>query len=374
MKVIVVEPQCKNVEHLVFNSSVLLMLRNIFPHDAITLYAENEHIQYLRERVAIKSFGFELPRGTGHILTVKKILFDLFLTLKIKKQKPDYVICLSVTPFTVLFSKLLIYKAIILFFYHGVLESLYSRFYPYNYVYWLKPALLIKNSNCVNIVLGNNIKVALQRLLPCLKNIEVLDHPYPPCSDHIQDSFPAEIHIAAVGFSAIEKGSDKIFELEEKLADYTSTIQLFYIGNIKNDKRMSIPPNTKITIYGGDSPLPPDEFNTHIDTMHYCIFFYPPNSYRLTASGAIFDALTHLKPVIALRNSYFEYIFNKIGDIGYLCETVDEMAEIIKKISMKKDIAQYWKQQENISKGLKYFSPEFLESRLRDIIGGINKA
>ena len=42
-------------------------------------------------------------------------------------------------------------------------------------------------------------------------------------------------------------------------------------------------------------------------------------------------------PIIALRNDYFEYIFNKFGSIGYLVESVDEMAEIIYSVSTSKE-------------------------------------
>jgi glycosyltransferase involved in cell wall biosynthesis len=102
--------------------------------------------------------------------------------------------------------------------------------------------------------------------------------------------------------------------------------------------------------------------------MHYCIFLYPKNSYKLTASGALLESLAHLKPVISLRNSYLEYIFNKMGNIGYLCSTIEEMTVIIKEISQEQDTNIYIKQQENIRSGLWYFSTDYLEDELLKII------
>jgi len=106
--------------------------------------------------------------------------------------------------------------------------------------------------------------------------------------------------------------------------------------------------------------------------MHYCVYCYPVDSYRLTQSGTVFDALTHYKPVIALKNACFEYLFSKMGNIGSLCATMEEMASVIKKIVDEKDNALYREQQRNIRSGLKHFSLECVEGRLREMVGDIS--
>jgi hypothetical protein len=52
--------------------------------------------------------------------------------------------------------------------------------------------------------------------------------------------------------------------------------------------------------------------------------------YKYLASGAVFDAINAEKPIIALRNDYFEYLFSKFGAFGYLADSIDDMADIIR--------------------------------------------
>ena len=82
------------------------------------------------------------------------------------------------------------------------------------------------------------------------------------------------------------------------------------------------------------------EMRTRIDQLDFILFFYNSETYRLTASGTIFDAISRKKPIIALRNDYFEYIFNKFGSIGYLVDSIEEMATLIQHIHSNKEIQQ----------------------------------
>ncbi|MDL1914022.1 MAG: glycosyltransferase family 4 protein [Bergeyella sp.] len=74
------------------------------------------------------------------------------------------------------------------------------------------------------------------------------------------------------------------------------------------------------------------EFNEGVEKLDFILFFYDNEQYRLTASGAIFDAIEHEKVIIAIRNDYFEEIFQKCGDLGFLCKDDTEVFEIVNKI------------------------------------------
>jgi hypothetical protein len=366
-KVILFEPQCKGLEHLIFNSSILAMVSRIFAGNSVKIYGEEKHISLLQERVAISAVKVKLPKGC--FLGIKKVLFEFNSLLKIKKEKPGLLFLLSVTPFTIIISNILFRNTVFFFFFHGILETLYNKYYFYNYNYWLKPAFAFQGKNNINIVLGENIKQELEKFLPGVKNIYTLDHPYPRYSKGVLSNyFPMKVKIGTIGFGWIEKGSHLIFELEKKLQYINlNTIELHYIGQIL-DPDIKIPDDTLVKIHGNDKPLEENDFNILVDEMYYCIFFYPVSSYKLTASGAVFDALTHLKPVIAIRNAYFEYIFNKMGNIGYLCDSLEEILVCIQYLDRFKNINIYREQQKNIINGLKYFSIEYLETKLKDIV------
>ena len=112
------------------------------------------------------------------------------------------------------------------------------------------------------------------------------------------------------------------------------------------DKSFSIIGNTSdhveelkkknIILRGKDNYLDRKDFENLISKIDYALYFYSSNKYKLTASGAIFDAINARKPIIALENDYFIYLFKKYGTIGYLCKNIDEMAEVINNIRKEK--------------------------------------
>ena len=67
------------------------------------------------------------------------------------------------------------------------------------------------------------------------------------------------------------------------------------------------------------------------------LYFYNPETYRLTASGALFDAISFGKPSIYLSNDYFK---DAIGEspIGYGCDTVDDMVRKVDEIIQRGDM------------------------------------
>lgn len=64
--------------------------------------------------------------------------------------------------------------------------------------------------------------------------------------------------------------------------------------------------------------------------MHY--FFYNSDIYKFTASGPFIDVLIAGKPVLALKNNYFEYMFKKYGDFGVLLDSIDDMTILIREL------------------------------------------
>lgn len=59
----------------------------------------------------------------------------------------------------------------------------------------------------------------------------------------------------------------------------------------------------------GKGFVPRDELEARVKKLDFILYLYPTDSYQLMASGAILDALSLQKPIIALKNDYFDYIF-----------------------------------------------------------------
>jgi hypothetical protein len=54
--------------------------------------------------------------------------------------------------------------------------------------------------------------------------------------------------------------------------------------------------------------------------------------YKYLASGAVLDAINAEIPVIALKNDYFKYLFSRFGPFGYLVDSIDDIANVIREI------------------------------------------
>jgi len=364
-KIIIVEPERRNIEHLMFNSSVIQILYSIFYDANIVFYADKEHAELIEKETKIKLKKRHLDIKINKQKTIQKVITDFICMLRFARGKPDAIVYLSATPSILLLSKVFLKKIAIYYFFHDNLELLNEKYNIFNYFYWLRPALNIKRNNVAHIVLSESIKMELEKVAPGV-SFEAIDL---PCHSSIVDMssrvIPPVMNIGAIGFGHTKKGSHLIFELEN-LVSISRRVQLHHIGQFK-DNKILIPNDTNVKIHGGNRPLCPEEFNLQIEQMYYCIFFYPKHSYKLTASGAIFDALVRLKPVIAMRNAYFEYIFSKMGNIGYLCDSIEEMSIIINTLSGQ-DESDYFTQQQNIKIGLKKFSVEIIERQMKKII------
>ena len=69
----------------------------------------------------------------------------------------------------------------------------------------------------------------------------------------------------------------------------------------------------------GTSHLPRADFIARLASLDYVILPFRPGYYDLAASGALIDAITWLKPVIATNLPFVEALFTRHGDLGHLC-------------------------------------------------------
>ena len=83
----------------------------------------------------------------------------------------------------------------------------------------------------------------------------------------------------------------------------------------------------------GNRLLPYNEYSKLAEQMDAMLLLYSVDSYRLTASGAVLDAIWNEKPIFALENYYFKYLFQKFGAMGQLFTDVESLAAYLNQIS-----------------------------------------
>ena len=90
------------------------------------------------------------------------------------------------------------------------------------------------------------------------------------------------------------------------------------------------------------------ERNKLLVQIDYALFTYKLNSYKYTASGALIDAINFEKPIIALSNDYVKSYFDIYGNIGYLCNSYEELKNKIITITKNFPKEEYEIQVKNI--------------------------
>lgn len=337
--------------HEVINFSVVTMCAEIF--DRVTYISgktasQNMHMmyqkapQYYSDSISLVSHSvWERDSKLGFFV---RIIWGFFVTLYNYLVVPgrdvvlyNYTNALSMP--VILFLNIFLKKKIV-FLMHGELELQYidniSFFKP---VYWYKLfhrlsfKYLVTKTPAVILVLGDSIKQNLCKLYPEItSNVISICHPY-----IIEDSFEpckkkrasGPLQIGTVGLMTKLKGFDSLVSLAERFQEDIKNGKLI-IKSIGKVSGVDMSSCEGIQWIGGDSSLPRDVFEDYIKQLDFILYLYPSSLYKLTASGAILDAIKMHKPIISLRNDYFDYLMDGGNNIGFLVNDIDEMVQVIK--------------------------------------------
>jgi hypothetical protein len=168
-------------------------------------------------------------------------------------------------------------------------------------------------------------------------------------------------------FGAANKGGIDLFHrLALKMPQKSHPAEFVLVGYL--------PSETDALRYGRDiggvstAPLSPDEYDARASSVTYLVWAANPDNYRLAASSSFLDALSYVKPGLYLRNDYVEYYFKQMGDIGYLCNSHEEIEDMARSLVAKFPRERYLEQCRNIVRGRSIFEPAIVGNQLRTIV------
>lgn len=347
----------KNVEHYEFNKNILKTINNCFKKEKINYFGDAEQISF---------FDKEKNVIYNEIYIVKynkiKILFNyIFNLLKINKYDSNKIFILNAWPIIIFLSKLIFNsKKEIYFILHGMdrIEKKNKGMYKYlNFFFNFKN----NKSKHKYIVLGENIKKNLIKIFPDIKEqFFSIDHPYSFEEKYKYKKINEVLKLGTVGITSQEKGLYNIFKFIEKNKKY----KFKHIGKSVSE----IPNKLKKYFPYRNNLLEKNKFEEEILNLDYILILYPKNSYKLTASGVYFDCIKYNKPLLGLKNEYFEYMFKKYGEIGKLFESIDEIIEYLEqeRYILNLDYNIFHDNMKNIKK----FLNKNVEEQLNKIIEG----
>lgn len=166
-----------------------------------------------------------------------------------------------------------------------------------------------------------------------IQRVLTFDHPF--IFSKFKNGLDGNVNrFAAVGSISPQKGLHQIMDLAKRTNDLlrNGSIQISLLGRVYASKA-NLDEHLISYLPGYSVPVPRASINDSLQTQHFILFFYPRDGYKLAASGAIFDAINFEVPVIALKNDYFTYLFEKFGPLGYLVESVEEIEVTLRSVA-----------------------------------------
>lgn len=137
-------------------------------------------------------------------------------------------------------------------------------------------------------------------------------------------------------------------------------VKVFAISSVS--EKIYSPHYEELNKTGGHLPF--DLYSNYIKQMDAYLLLYDLGSYQLSASGALLEAVWNERPIFALKNAYFSYMFEKFGELGYLADSVEELAKVLD--SMNIDSLQ--KYNDNIRGAKEMLLPKNVSKQLKKII------
>lgn len=374
---------CYRSMHEQFNMSLLLMLG--FSFDKVECRAGKFFISKIKSRFSNKDIqpiecrSVFIIRGNSRLALLLRYLISVVNSCRFLIFTPsDRVIVFNYNNlFAVRILNLLnkiCHKKVVIFC-HGEMELLLPV--PAK-AGWLHKVLSFLGSNFfLNVkteiakglyfaVLGNVVKENLSTLLSANKteHFIAVDHAYLFDKDIRDKSKPSKtgLYCGCAGVFNKTKGADQFLELVRKLKlnkcqdiHFSITGVIAYNTDILEEAGIDLPENK------GCAPLTREEFDQRIDKLDFLLFLYPRLSYKMTASGAILDAINRGKPIIAIRNDYFEYLFQKYGSFGFLVDDIEEMVDLLNRLIVDKNLYP----DIDFEEFRKKLSPEYMKDELR---------
>lgn len=379
--IVLFEPQCWDIEHASFNAALLHTVQMAHPKTNIIFLGEKDHIYHVHSVLKhnrINTDNIELRELLIYRRNAsrwKRLINDYswcksMLNIAQQVAANLLVIC-SINNTAILALKILMHirqsdiSAIAIP--HSCLADLLinKSWRPWS----MKNALAFPPPKNLRLMaLGESIYNEVIKIQPKHKAQWIsLDLPciWPDISMPRQEVNSSKIQFGFLGSANAGKGFDLFCKLADEIGDKYSNATFLLVGFYYGFNA-----NAPHSIYVNgvsDQPLSVDEFQRRANALTYSVWLAQPEHYRLTASATFIDSLAYMKPGIYLRNPFVEYYFDKMGDIGYLCDTFEDVLSTIKSILDDFPLARYKQQKENIRNKRIIFDPVYLSSKMRQL-------
>jgi glycosyltransferase involved in cell wall biosynthesis len=388
--ILIFEPTWTGTTHVPCNSATVQAIALAFPEQEIRLHADPTHLDELRRDGRLMATpGLSLVpirlssrwRGRPQIVCWRRMLQEwrIFRAAlrAVPRGEPCLLVLISTTataPFAAAWAGRFSGRAVsVQVSFHGNLNDVlgWRSRNPFARAYDTRSLLEARYPVPVRfLVLEEGIRVELQTLVPATDGrTDVLPHPSNPIEAAAWVTPPARppTRIGFVGLGTPEKGMDTFLSIATRArATHGACLAFVHVGRMPDGAgpsgfdALEHPPATR--------QLARQEFMARLGSLHYIMLPFRRGYYDLSASGALLDAVTWLKPVIAMRVPLTERFFAEYGDIGHLCVDEAEMERVVAEVAGRPDFARYDRQVDALRRARAARTPEALAPRYRRMV------
>lgn len=374
--------------HVIGNAGLLNLVGKISPGQSeLHFFADPIHIENVRLKVQSEHNNTIVyhpidvihpeANGLNKILIWRKKLNTDYQIVKsiltqARKEKVEFVVFCTIVAsnlyrFKPLFKHFSDLKIIISL--HGEIEYLFKKqlttLQKLN-AYFYKKSFNSPSSNVKFLTISKLIK---EKLIAAkvLQEEQLLhiEHPMLEYSRQVK-ALPIAPKIAQLGVASIRKGSEKIFQIAEAFQKEINEHKLSFqvIGKLYED----VMPykNAFVQVLSSDNQhISQSRYEQSIEESGFALSLMTGDEYVFRISGSLIDSIQYQIPLIALRHEYLEFLFREGGDIGYLCNSVEEINAVLKDVANRSPhvIDRYAGQVDNLKK----LAEQFYDDNMVDI-------
>jgi hypothetical protein len=238
----------------------------------------------------------------------------------------------------------------------------------------LRAGLEAATPRLCHLVLEEGIRDALIARIPAAAaRTAVLELPINLAEAPPGDALPLAppIHVGLVGQATAAKGAEAFLAAARAAkARFGEAVAFHLVGRLPPGEDPA--PWAAILAHAPESEhLPRARFTARLAGLHYVFLPLDPAYYALSASGALIDAITFTKPVIATRVPIVAGLFRAHGDIGFMADEPARMTDVLLDVLAHPDPARYAAQVTALKAARAAREPAALAARFRAIVAGV---
>jgi hypothetical protein len=375
------EPICLGFEHTVVNAAMLAVFKDAFPGEELIFTAQEEHLHLVahdplllaKGGLTFKTLPAPLRKASSTELFDRGLSTVRSLFASAEQMKASLVVFTCISGEILHAIKLLLAESpgircvVVL---HGILSSVLKSpsWLPWKNRHRFRTWFLRDPSERLSyIVLGESIERELTARFPTLQpHLLSLDLPYHFAAQEEYVPFQDRtVSFGSLGVLRKVKGSHLFLRLAgEVMATSTSYRPHFVCVGPIVDKKLRKLLTGAVSVPSPDAPLPLEKYAAHVRKLDYAILLHGAET-LLQGSGVLFDAFSYLKPVIAIKSPFFSAYFEKMGNIGYLCDHYADLKRRVLDLLDHPPVDEYLLQREALLAGREQLQVPVLAATLR---------